>query len=150
MKDLVQNQNSFYVSSKVVAKPTGNQNADSLKSDEVNETSIQKSILTIKNLDRVLHVNVKKFLLKSLKTTLNLNLFYNVDLKSTNQKSQGKKALKLGGLIDFLNTYMNLSLLLISCEESWEIKYVGVKLLLDTIKVLFFFNFKEIFRYKGL
>ena len=41
----------------------------------------------------------------------------------------------LAGLIEFLNTYMNLSLLLISCEESWEIKFVGVKLLIETIKV---------------
>jgi hypothetical protein len=31
-----------------------------------------------------------------------------------------------------------MSLLLISCEESWDIKFVGVKLLIETIKVNYF------------
>jgi hypothetical protein len=137
MKDLIQNQNSFYVSSKSNTKQFVNTNADSLKSaDDVNDTtSPVKSILSIRNMNRVLHLLVKKFLLKSLKTTLTLNLNLNSELKADNLKSQSIPFLTVAGLIDFLNTYMNMSLLLISCEESWDIKFVGVKLLIETIKV---------------
>lgn len=90
MKDLIQNQNSFYVSSKSNSKQIANTNTDSLKSaDDVNEpTGGIKSILSIKNMNRVLHLLIKKFLLKSLKTTLTLNLNLNSELKADNLKSQ--------------------------------------------------------------
>ena len=51
----------------------------------------------------------------------------NEDLK-TNKKDQG-------ALIEVLNSLMNLSLILISCDESWEIKLIGVQLLINTITV---------------
>ena len=87
MKDIIQNQNIFYISAKSVAKPAINTNSESLKSDEVNDITVGlKSILSIKFLSRVMHFHVKKFLLKSLKTTLTLNL--NSDLKTVNQKAQ--------------------------------------------------------------
>ena len=90
MKDLIQNQNSFYVSSKSNAKQVVNMNSDSLKSaDDVNDsTGPIKSILSIRSMNRVLHLLVKKFLLKSLKTTLTLNLNLNTELKADNLKSQ--------------------------------------------------------------
>lgn len=91
MKDLIQNQNSFFISAKSGAKPGLVANSDSLKSDEANDTAVElKSILSIKNLNRVLHVLVKKFLLKSLKTSLILTLNSNKELKAENQKDQSK------------------------------------------------------------
>ena len=101
MKDIINNQSSFYVSSKSAIKLPVNSNSESLKSDEANETSVgQKSILIIKNLNIVLHFQVKKFLLKSLKTTLNLTLILNNDLKGENQTNQSLNYFKI---IRYLN-----------------------------------------------
>lgn len=124
MKDLIQSNPNFYITSKNTSVRA--QNADSLKGND-EDGATQKVILQIKNLDRILHINLKKYILKCCKTTLLLNLISNADLKSNKNQEN---------LLDFMTSYMNLSLQLISCEECWEIKYVGVKLLVETIKVI--------------
>ena len=84
IKDLIQNQNSFYITFKSSIRPLVANNSDSLKSNEVNENALGlKSILSIRNLNIILHPNVLKFFCKSLKSCLNLN--FNKYLKADNQ-----------------------------------------------------------------
>ena len=132
MKEIIQNQLNFYKAPNKSSGSTtkGMSGSDSLtKSEDVKDDSFSKPLLNINKLTRVMHFSLKKYLLKTLKNCLEIELSQNEDLKS-NKKNQES-------LIEVLNSLMNLSLILISCDESWEIKLIGVQLLINTITVKF-------------
>jgi hypothetical protein len=136
MKEIIQNQlNMYTVPSEKVTSSNVSKNADSLtKGEETKEDSVQnKPLLTIRGISKVIHLCVKKYLIKSLKHCLYLLL----ESMSGNINSITNSQM----FLEILNYFMSISMVLISCEECWEIKYKGVELLYQVIRK--FANIKD-------
>jgi len=130
MKDIVQNQLSLYTSKDANTKMTNAQvmKSDSLTNSSENKEEKSKSLLTLRRMTKSLHIGVKKFLIKSLKHCLHLTL-NNLNTENlTNLKNQHSNI-----FIEFLNQFMGISMILISCEECWQIRSKGVELLKEII-----------------
>ena len=99
---------------------------ESLKDNQENLGINQSKILfNINNLNFILHINLQKFLIKQISKSLFKYVDEIVTIKTTNHNKNAIEKSKL----DILGKLMNTSMILIQCEESWEIKYLGIKLL---------------------
>ena len=114
LKELVQSQLILYSSEIQKARES---KADSLKGDSddilANKT---KTLLSIRELNFHMHLNMKKFLIKTLQTSL-INAINPV---FTNHKTS---------LVDILTFFMSAAMVLVQSEESWEIRILGIKLM---------------------
>jgi hypothetical protein len=134
MKEIIQNQLTMYTTGDKAT--SSNKNADSLtKGEELKDDSVMnKPLLNIRKVNIVLHLSVKKFLIKSLKRCLYMLLEgMGTNLKGNLSNNQM--------FLEILNYFMSISMVLISCEECWEIKYKGVELLYQVIRK--FANIKD-------
>ena len=115
LKELVQSQLILYSSEIVKVKES---KADSLKTESDNDFLANKSktLLAIRELNYHMHLNMKKFLIK----TLQNSLINSLDIVFTNSKTS---------LVDILTHFMSASMVLVQSEESWEIKLLGIKLM---------------------
>jgi hypothetical protein len=134
MKEIIQNQLNMYTTTD--KGQNTNKNVDSLtKGEETKDDSVQsKPLLTIRMINKVIHLCVKKYLIKSLKHCLYLLL----ESMGTNIKGNLSNSQMF---LEILNYFMSISMVLISCEECWEIKYKGVELLYQVIRK--FANIKD-------
>lgn len=126
IKEIIQNQLILY-STGTTNKSTVVKTDSLTKSEETKEDlNLNKPLLTIRKLSKTMHISLKKFLIKSLKHCLYLSLSNLNNIQISNKNSNI--------FIEFLNYFMNTSMLLISCEECWDIKIKGVELLLAIIE----------------
>ena len=117
IKELVQNQLLLY--SQETKKEM---RMDSLKSED-NSLSSQKNqtLITIRKLDFYMHLHLKKFLIKIIQNCL-IESLDKILVKHNN------------AIIEVLNYLMSTSMVLVTCEESWEIKILGIELLDEIIQ----------------
>ena len=99
---------------------------ESLKDNQENLGINQNKLLfNTNNLNFILHKNLQKFLIKQISKSLIKYVDEIITTKTTNNNKNIIEKRKL----DILGKLMNTSMILIQCEESWEIKYLGIKLL---------------------
>lgn len=140
IKDLIQNQTALYSGSAQGAKNANANKTDSLTKSEETKDDLVKNLplLSIRDLDKTLHVKVKKFLIKSLTHCLKITLFNisKVSGQSGNPSISGLQPVQSNTqkYLEFLNHFMSISMVLILSEECWDIKVNGVNLLLEIIK----------------
>ena len=117
IKELVQNQLILY--SQETKKEM---RMDSLKSED-NSLSSQKNqtLITIRKLDFYMHLHLKKFLIKIIQNCL-IESLDKILVTHSN------------AIIEVLNYLMSTSMVLVTCEESWEIKILGIELLDEIIQ----------------
>ena len=72
-----------------------------------------------------MHINLQKFLIKQISISF---IKYVDEIISTKANNINKNAIEKEK-INILGKLMSISMILIQCEESWEIKYLGIKLL---------------------
>ena len=110
----------------------------SLKGDQENSNNSKiKSLIEIKNLNIILHINLQKFMIKQITVSLLKYVSEIISINNVNNKNIIDKS-----RADVLNKLMNISMILLQCEESWEIKYLGIKLLEKLI--VYFHSVKDI------
>ena len=99
---------------------------ESLKDNQDNlSANNMKLLFDINNLNYILHINLQKFLIKQITKSL---IKYVDDILKTKTNSSNRTMIEKVK-IDLLGKLMSISMILIQCEESWEIKYLGIKLL---------------------
>ena len=112
---------------------------ESLKENQDNlGTSNTKLLFNINNLKYILHINLQKFLIKQISKSLIKYVDEIISTKTNNINKNNIEKLK----VDILSKLMSISMILIQCEESWEIKYLGIKLLQKLI--IKYSNIKDI------
>ena len=112
---------------------------ESLKDNQENlNISNTKLLFNINNLNFILHINLQKFLIKQIYKSL---IKYVDEIISTKTNNNNKNIIEKAK-IDILSKLMSISMILIQCEESWEIKYLGIKLLHKLL--IKFSNIKDI------
>ena len=112
---------------------------ESLKDNQDNlNINNNKLLFNINNLNYILHINLQKFLIKQISISL---IKYVDEIISTKTNNNNKNIIEKEK-INILGKLMNISMILIQCEESWEIKYLGIKLL-DKL-IIKFSNIKDI------
>ena len=111
---------------------------ESLKENQDMNISNTKLLFNIDNLNYILHINLQKFLIKQICKSL---IKYVDEILSTKTNNSNKNMIEKA-IIDILSKLMSISMILIQCEESWEIKYLGVKLLYKLL--VKFSNIKDI------
>ena len=118
IKELVQNQLLLYSNE----KDKNVSKNESLKSEE-EQNSFQKNmtLITIRNLDFFMHLNLKKFLIKIIQNCL----IESLDKVLLNSNKM---------IMEILGYFMSTSMVLVSCEESWYIKILGIELLDEIIQ----------------
>ena len=92
--------------------------------DNLNANNM-KLLFDINNLNYILHINLQKFLIKQITKSL---IKYVDDILKTKTNSSNRTMIEKVK-IDLLGKLMSISMILIQCEESWVIKYLGIKLL---------------------
>ena len=111
---------------------------ESLKDNQDNlHINNSKILFDLNNLKFIFSINVQKFLIKYISN----NLIKYVDEILSAKVNINNKNIIEKTKIDVLNKLMSLSMILVQCEESWEIKYLGIKLLYKLIKI--FSNVKD-------
>ena len=111
---------------------------ESLKDNQDNlHINNAKILFDLNNLKFIFSINVQKFLIKYISN----NLIKYVDEILSAKVNINNKNIIEKTKIDVLNKLMSLSMILVQCEESWEIKYLGIKLLYKLIKI--FSNVKD-------
>ena len=111
---------------------------ESLKDNQDNlHLTNSKILFELNNFKYIFSMNLEKFLIKNISKSL---LDYVNEIISTKINNNNKNIIEKSK-IDVLNKLMSLSLILVQCEESWEIKYLGIKLLYKLIKI--FSNIKD-------
>ena len=124
-------------------------NAQKDKSSEAGDESLKenqdnlsgnnaKLLFNINNLKYILHINLQKFLIKQISKYLIKYVDEIISSKTNNINKNNIEKEK----VDILSKLMSISMILIQCEESWEIKYLGIKLLHKLI--IKFSNIKDI------
>ena len=129
LKIILQKKMNLYKSglTGVQKDKSGSEGGDESLKDSQDNLGINqnKLLFNINNLNFILHINLQKFLIKQ----ISKNLIKYVDeiliTKTTNNNKNIIEKTKL----DILGKLMSISMILIQCEESWEIKYLGIKLL---------------------
>ena len=111
---------------------------ESLKDNQDNlHINNTKIIFDLNNLQYIFSINLQKFLIKDISKNL---IDYIQEIISTKINFSNKNIIEKTK-IDILSKLMSLSMIIIQCEESWEIKYLGIKLLYKLIKI--FSNIKD-------
>ena len=111
---------------------------ESLKDNQDNlHINNAKILFDLNNLKFIFSINVQKFLIKYISNSL---IKYVDEILSAKVNINNKNIIEKTK-IDVLNKLMSLSMILVQCEESWEIKYLGIKLLYKLIKI--FSNVKD-------
>ena len=109
-----------------VQKNTSSEGGDSsLKDNQDNLNINTKLLFNINNLNYIMHINLQKFLIKQISISF---IKYVDEIISTKANNINKNAIEKEK-INILGKLMSISMILIQCEESWEIKYLGIKLL---------------------
>ena len=98
---------------------------ESLKDNQENLNISHNLLFNINNLKYILHINLQKFLIKQITKSLIKYVDEIINTKTNNNNKNIIEKVKL----DILGKLMSTSMILIQCEESWEIKYLGIKLL---------------------
>ena len=112
---------------------------ESLKENQDNlNIGHNKLLFNIYNLNYILHINLQKFLIKQISKSLLKYVDEIINAKANNTNKNSIEKAKL----DILSKLMSTSMILIQCEESWEIKYLGINLLNKLI--IKFSNIKDI------
>ena len=96
-----------------------------------------KLLFEFNNLKYIFYINLQKFLIKTISKSL---IKYVNEILSAKINNNNKNIIEKSK-IDILSKLMSLSMILVQCEDSWEIKYLGIKLLYKLIKI--FSNIKD-------
>ena len=111
---------------------------ESLKDNQDNlHINNSKIILDLNNFKYIFSINLQKFLIKDISKNL---IEYVQEILSTKINFSNKNIIEKSK-IDILSKLMSLSMIIVQCEESWEIKYLGINLLYKLIKL--FSNIKD-------
>ena len=111
---------------------------ESLKDNQDNlHLNNSKLIFDLNNLKYIFSINIQKFLIKEISKNL---VDYIQEILSAKTNFSNKNIIEKSK-IDMLSKLMSLSMIIVQCEESWEIKYLGIKLLYKLIKI--FSNVKD-------
>ena len=90
-----------------------------------------KVLFELNNLKNIFCINSQKFLIKNISKNLIKYVKEIIETKVTNNNKNVIEKSK----IDILSKLMSVSLILVQSEDSWEIKYLGIKLLYQLIKI---------------
>ena len=118
-----------------------NENSSKEKSSEAGEEVLKdnqdlnsdnsKNLFDLNNLKYIFNINVQKFLIKNISKNL---IKYVKEIIATKVTNNNKNVIEKSK-IDILSKLMSVSLILVQSEDSWEIKYLGIKLLYQLIKI---------------
>ena len=118
-----------------------NENSSKEKSSEAGEEVLKdnqdlnsdnsKNLFDLNNLKYIFNINVQKFLIKN----ISKNFIKYVEEIILTKVTQDNKNVIEKTKIDVLSKLMSISMLLLQSEDSWEIKYLGIKLLYKLIKI---------------
>ena len=128
LKMILQKKNNLYRNSADSAqKDKSSEGGDESLKDNQDNLNINdnKLLFNINNLNYILHINLQKFLVKQICKSL---IKYVDEILATKTNYNNKNMIEKAK-VDILSKLMSISMILIQCEESWEIKYLGVKLL---------------------
>ena len=111
---------------------------ESLKENQDNfNINNSKILFNLNNFKYLFHIKLQKFLIKEILKSLLKYTTEIISLKSNNNN----KTLIEKSKTDILSKLMSISMILVQSEESYQIKYLGVKLLYKLIKL--FSNIKD-------
>ena len=102
-----------------------------LKDNQDLNSDNSKNLFDLNNLKYIFNINVQKFLIKN----ISKNFIKYVEEIILTKVTQDNKNVIEKTKIDVLSKLMSISMLLLQSEDSWEIKYLGIKLLYKLIKI---------------